>query len=140
MTSVETVHAVIGGFHLTGAKPEIIAKTIADVKAMRPEYVVPTHCSGFETIAVFAQEMPDPFLLNTAGTRYNFEAQCATSVLGLRAMRSGVHAHRWCAFHLFHLPPAELIQGIPRASLWRHAPIGSGMNTPARTTPTALMR
>jgi 7,8-dihydropterin-6-yl-methyl-4-(beta-D-ribofuranosyl)aminobenzene 5'-phosphate synthase len=74
MTGVEKVHAVIGGFHLTGAKPEIIAKTIADVKAMRPDYVVPTHCSGFETIAAFAREMPDQFILNTAGTRYYFEA------------------------------------------------------------------
>jgi 7,8-dihydropterin-6-yl-methyl-4-(beta-D-ribofuranosyl)aminobenzene 5'-phosphate synthase len=74
MTGIEKVHAVIGGFHLTGAKPEIIAKTIADVKAMRPEYIVPTHCSGFETIAAFAREMPDQFILNTAGTRYYFEA------------------------------------------------------------------
>ena len=74
MTGIEKVHAVIGGFHLTGAKPEIIAKTIADVKVMRPEYIVPTHCSGFETIAAFAREMPDQFILNTAGTRYTFEA------------------------------------------------------------------
>jgi 7,8-dihydropterin-6-yl-methyl-4-(beta-D-ribofuranosyl)aminobenzene 5'-phosphate synthase len=74
MTGIEKVHAVIGGFHLTGAKPEIVAKTIADVKAMRPEFIVPTHCSGFETIAAFAREMPDQFILNTAGTRYYFEA------------------------------------------------------------------
>lgn len=41
---------------------------------MRPDYVVPTHCSSFETIAAFAREMPDQFILNTAGTRYYFEA------------------------------------------------------------------
>jgi 7,8-dihydropterin-6-yl-methyl-4-(beta-D-ribofuranosyl)aminobenzene 5'-phosphate synthase len=75
MTGIEKVHAVIGGFHLTGAKPEVIEKTIADVKAMRPNYIVPTHCTGFEAITAFAREMPDQFILNTAGTRYVIEGQ-----------------------------------------------------------------
>jgi 7,8-dihydropterin-6-yl-methyl-4-(beta-D-ribofuranosyl)aminobenzene 5'-phosphate synthase len=70
MTGVEKVHAVIGGFHLTGAKPEVIRQTIADIKAICPDYIVPTHCTGFEAIAAFAREMPDQFILNTAGTRY----------------------------------------------------------------------
>ena len=70
MTGIEKVHAIVGGFHLTGAKPEIIQKTIADIKTIRPEYIVPTHCTGFEAISAFAREMPDQFILNTAGTRY----------------------------------------------------------------------
>jgi len=70
MTGMEKVHAVIGGFHLVGAKPEVIQKTIADIKAIGPEYVVPNHCTGFEAISAFAREMPDQFILNTAGTRY----------------------------------------------------------------------
>jgi 7,8-dihydropterin-6-yl-methyl-4-(beta-D-ribofuranosyl)aminobenzene 5'-phosphate synthase len=35
MTGMEKVHAVLGGFHLAGAKPEVIQKTIADIKAIR---------------------------------------------------------------------------------------------------------
>jgi len=70
MTGIEKVHAVIGGFHLTGAKPEMIQRTIEDIKAIHPDYIVPTHCTGFEAISAFAQEMPDQFILNTAGTRY----------------------------------------------------------------------
>lgn len=70
MTGTARVHAVIGGFHLTGAKPEVIRRTIADIEAVRPDYVVPMHCTGFEAIAAFAREMPDRFILNTAGTRY----------------------------------------------------------------------
>ena len=70
MTGIEKVHAVIGGFHLAGAKPELIQKTIADIKAIGPEYIVPTHCTGFETMIAFAQAMPNQFILNTAGTRY----------------------------------------------------------------------
>jgi 7,8-dihydropterin-6-yl-methyl-4-(beta-D-ribofuranosyl)aminobenzene 5'-phosphate synthase len=70
MTGMEKVHAVIGGFHLTGAKPDVIRQTIADIKTIRPDYIVPTHCTGFEAIVAFAREMPDQFILNTAGTRY----------------------------------------------------------------------
>jgi 7,8-dihydropterin-6-yl-methyl-4-(beta-D-ribofuranosyl)aminobenzene 5'-phosphate synthase len=70
MTGIEKVHLVIGGFHLTGAKPEVIQKTIADIKAINPEYIVPTHCTGFEAISAFAKEMPDQFILNIAGTSY----------------------------------------------------------------------
>ena len=70
MTGTDKIHAIIGGFHLTGAKPEIIQKTIADIKAIKPDYIVPTHCTGFEAISEFAKEMPDQFILNTAGTRY----------------------------------------------------------------------
>ncbi len=70
MTGMEKVHAVIGGFHLTGARPDVIQRTIADIKAIQPDYVVPAHCTGFEAIAAFAREMPDQFILNTAGTRY----------------------------------------------------------------------
>ena len=70
MTGIQKVHAVMGGFHLIGAKPEIIQKTITDIKTTAPEYIVPTHCTGFEAIVAFAREMPDQFILNTAGTRY----------------------------------------------------------------------
>ena len=70
MTGIEKVHAIVGGFHLTGAKPELIQKTIADIKTIRPDDIVPTHCTGFEAISAFAREMPDQFILNTAGTRY----------------------------------------------------------------------
>ena len=74
VTGIDKLHAVIGGFHLTGAKPEVIEKTVAGIKALRPDYVVPTHCTGYEAISAFAREMPDRFILNTAGTRYTMAA------------------------------------------------------------------
>jgi 7,8-dihydropterin-6-yl-methyl-4-(beta-D-ribofuranosyl)aminobenzene 5'-phosphate synthase len=72
ITGIEKVHAVLGGFHLTGSKPEIIQRTIADIKAMRPDYIVPTHCTGFPAITAFAREMPDQFILSTVGTKFTF--------------------------------------------------------------------
>jgi 7,8-dihydropterin-6-yl-methyl-4-(beta-D-ribofuranosyl)aminobenzene 5'-phosphate synthase len=70
LTGIEKVYAVMGGFHLTNAKAEVIQKTVAGIKAINPEYIVPTHCTGFEAVSAFAREMPDKFILNTVGTRY----------------------------------------------------------------------
>lgn len=70
----DRVHAIMGGFHLISAKPEVLKNTVADIKAMKPDYVVPAHCSGFETLMAFSREMPDQFILNTAGTQYTFTA------------------------------------------------------------------
>ncbi len=74
IAGTDKIHAVMGGFHLINAKPEIIQNTVADIKAMKPDYIVPTHCTGFEAILAFNKEMPGEFILNTAGTRYTFGA------------------------------------------------------------------
>jgi 7,8-dihydropterin-6-yl-methyl-4-(beta-D-ribofuranosyl)aminobenzene 5'-phosphate synthase len=74
VAGTDKVHAVMGGFHLINAKPEVIQNTVADIKAMKPDYIVPTHCTGFEAIVAFGREMPTEFTLNTAGTQYTFVA------------------------------------------------------------------
>ncbi len=70
MTGIDKVHAVIGGFHLIGAPMPKIQKTIADIKAINPDYIIPGHCAGWEAITGFEREMPKQFVLNMAGTRY----------------------------------------------------------------------
>jgi len=72
ISGTEKVHAVIGGFHLVNAAPEIIKKAVADMKQIAPDYIIPAHCTGFEAIAQLAIAMPEQFILNTAGTRYLF--------------------------------------------------------------------
>jgi len=74
VAGTQQLHAVLGGFHLINAKPEVIQQTVADMKAMRPDHIVPAHCTGFEAIVLFSQEMPMQFTLNTAATEYNFAA------------------------------------------------------------------
>ena len=71
-SGTDKVHAIMGGFHLINAKPEIIQNTVADIKAMKPDYIVPAHCTGFEAIVAFSREMPNQFIMNTAGTQYTF--------------------------------------------------------------------
>jgi len=75
ITGVETIYAVMGGFHLTGAANEpAIAPTVEALKKLNPAYIVPTHCTGRKAIMRIEQEMQDKFLLNMSGTRMVFAA------------------------------------------------------------------
>jgi 7,8-dihydropterin-6-yl-methyl-4-(beta-D-ribofuranosyl)aminobenzene 5'-phosphate synthase len=74
VAGTDKIHAVMGGFHLINAKAEVIQSTVTDIKAMKPDYIIPTHCTGFEAILAFAKEMPKEFIRNTAGTCYTFTA------------------------------------------------------------------
>jgi 7,8-dihydropterin-6-yl-methyl-4-(beta-D-ribofuranosyl)aminobenzene 5'-phosphate synthase len=73
ITGINQVHAVLGGFHLINAAPEITEATVAEIIDIDPDYVVPTHCTGFEAITSFRDAMPEQFILNTAGTTYAFD-------------------------------------------------------------------
>ncbi|HBA54995.1 MAG TPA: hypothetical protein DCZ04_11240, partial [Syntrophorhabdus aromaticivorans] len=60
--------------HLVNARKDVVDRSIEDIRSFAPDYIVPAHCTGFETVVRFAREMPDQFILNTAGTRYSFGA------------------------------------------------------------------
>jgi 7,8-dihydropterin-6-yl-methyl-4-(beta-D-ribofuranosyl)aminobenzene 5'-phosphate synthase len=72
ISGVNSVWAIMGGFHLATAKDEEIQRTIDEIKKLQPAMVVPSHCTGFKAITQFAQQMPDQFVLGVVGTRYLF--------------------------------------------------------------------
>ena len=68
------VHAIMGGFHLTGPIFEpTIGPTIEEMKKIDPDFVMPMHCTGWSAINQFAREMPEQFVLTTVGTTYVFQ-------------------------------------------------------------------
>jgi 7,8-dihydropterin-6-yl-methyl-4-(beta-D-ribofuranosyl)aminobenzene 5'-phosphate synthase len=69
---VDRVHAVLGGFHLSGDNEKLIDPTIEELKAINPDYVVPMHCTGWNAISRFAREIPGQFLLNSVGSTLYF--------------------------------------------------------------------
>jgi 7,8-dihydropterin-6-yl-methyl-4-(beta-D-ribofuranosyl)aminobenzene 5'-phosphate synthase len=69
---IDQIHAVLGGFHLSGPSEVLIEPTVAAMKEIAPEMIVPTHCTGWKAINRFEQEMPSQFVLNTVGTTYLF--------------------------------------------------------------------
>lgn len=72
ISGIDTVHAILGGFHLAPANDEEIERTIDAIEQIAPRMIVPTHCTGFGAIARFAQRMPDAFVLGAVGTTYLF--------------------------------------------------------------------
>jgi len=71
-TGVEKVHAILGGFHLIGAPKEKIMKTIEGLKLYAPQFLVPMHCTGFQALKMFADSMPEEFVLYSTGSRFIF--------------------------------------------------------------------
>jgi 7,8-dihydropterin-6-yl-methyl-4-(beta-D-ribofuranosyl)aminobenzene 5'-phosphate synthase len=75
ITGINRVHAIMGGFHLTGPAFEpIIDDTIKSMKQIGPDYVIPTHCTGRKAILAFEKAMPSQFLVNMSGTKLTFTA------------------------------------------------------------------
>jgi len=71
---MDKVHAILGGFHLSGKLFEpIIGPTIEEMKKIDPDVIVPMHCTGWKAINKFAEEMPEQFILNGVGTTYVFQ-------------------------------------------------------------------
>jgi 7,8-dihydropterin-6-yl-methyl-4-(beta-D-ribofuranosyl)aminobenzene 5'-phosphate synthase len=72
LTGIDTVFAVMGGFHLPNS--DVIQPTTDALKAIDPEYIVPAHCTGRKAVMHMEKEMPEKFLLNMAGTKLTFSA------------------------------------------------------------------
>jgi 7,8-dihydropterin-6-yl-methyl-4-(beta-D-ribofuranosyl)aminobenzene 5'-phosphate synthase len=73
-TGIEKVHAIVGGFHLAPAPDEIVAKTVAAFKEINPDYIIPMHCTGLNTIIAVHREMPKKLVMPSTGTRVIFGA------------------------------------------------------------------
>lgn len=71
LTGIQTIYAVIGGFHLTGTLfVPIIPATVAALQHINPRYLVPGHCTGWQAIHQIARTMPDAFIANSVGTNF----------------------------------------------------------------------
>ncbi len=74
VSGVEKVHAIVGGFHLAPAPDEIVAKTVEAFRAIDPDYIIPAHCTGLNTIIAIHREMPRKLVMPSTGTRVIFGA------------------------------------------------------------------
>ena len=73
-SGVNKVHAVIGGFHLAPYKEDYVRDTVAAIKEMDIDYVVPLHCTGEPFYEMAKAEMPNKLLRSYTGTRFVFNA------------------------------------------------------------------
>jgi 7,8-dihydropterin-6-yl-methyl-4-(beta-D-ribofuranosyl)aminobenzene 5'-phosphate synthase len=73
LTGVDRVHGLVGGLHLTSADMwPAIGPTLDELEALRPEVVVPGHCTGWRATHELARRLPDAFTATSVGTRLRF--------------------------------------------------------------------
>jgi 7,8-dihydropterin-6-yl-methyl-4-(beta-D-ribofuranosyl)aminobenzene 5'-phosphate synthase len=71
LTGVDKIHAIVGGFHLNGPLfAPIVEPTVDALAALAPEVVVPAHCTGWDASHRMATRLPDAFIQNSVGTRF----------------------------------------------------------------------
>ncbi len=70
----EKIHAVLGGFHLSGALYEdAIEPTIRALQDdVDHDYIIPCHCTGWKAINTIIQRMPQKFIQPSVGTKFVF--------------------------------------------------------------------
>ncbi|MGE5841021.1 MAG: MBL fold metallo-hydrolase [Deltaproteobacteria bacterium] len=70
ISEVDRIHAVLGGFHLSGPQFEpIIDETIQAIKNMDPKVFVPMHCTGWNAVHRLEETFPDAFVINSVGSK-----------------------------------------------------------------------
>jgi 7,8-dihydropterin-6-yl-methyl-4-(beta-D-ribofuranosyl)aminobenzene 5'-phosphate synthase len=71
LTGLDTVYAVMGGFHLGGPLFEpLIPRVCAEFEQLSPAVIVPAHCTGWAAQRALADRFPGAFIQNTVGTRF----------------------------------------------------------------------
>ncbi|MFP4642085.1 MAG: MBL fold metallo-hydrolase [Dehalococcoidia bacterium] len=70
ITGERRVFCIVGGTHLITASPEHLNKTVDALRQMEVQRIGASHCTGFQASCRLAQEFPDHFFLNNAGTSF----------------------------------------------------------------------
>ena len=71
ITGIDRVHAVLGGFHLSGMLYEhIIPDTVAALRDIGPQVIAPSHCTGMRATHALADAFPGEFIPSSVGTKY----------------------------------------------------------------------
>ena len=73
-TGVDRIHAVMGGFHLAPEKDEYVQETVAAIKQINPDFVLPMHCTGELFTRLVEHDMPGKLIRINTGTRVVFKA------------------------------------------------------------------
>ena len=72
VSGVSQLHAVIGGFHLVTAPQDYIEQTVTELESLKPDVVIPMHCSGADFIEAMRRRMPNQLVTTNVGTRFTF--------------------------------------------------------------------
>jgi 7,8-dihydropterin-6-yl-methyl-4-(beta-D-ribofuranosyl)aminobenzene 5'-phosphate synthase len=72
ITGVPKVHAVIGGFHLSGLKEERVTRVVDAFHDLEVDWIVPQHCTGLEAMATMMHRLPQEMVPSSVGSVFTF--------------------------------------------------------------------
>jgi 7,8-dihydropterin-6-yl-methyl-4-(beta-D-ribofuranosyl)aminobenzene 5'-phosphate synthase len=72
VSGVSKIHAVIGGFHLSGLDAERIDRVVDALRGFEVDYLVPQHCTGAEAFVRLAQRMGKELVVSSTGSTFTF--------------------------------------------------------------------
>jgi 7,8-dihydropterin-6-yl-methyl-4-(beta-D-ribofuranosyl)aminobenzene 5'-phosphate synthase len=74
VSGVQKVHALIGGFHLGPAPLDYTKHIVSEIVELKPDIVVPMHCSGQNFIEAMQEIAPDRLFIGSTGAQLTFGA------------------------------------------------------------------
>jgi 7,8-dihydropterin-6-yl-methyl-4-(beta-D-ribofuranosyl)aminobenzene 5'-phosphate synthase len=72
VSGVAKVHAIMGGFHLGPAPADYLTQVVSEIGQLKPDVLIPMHCSGLNFTQEAQRQMPGKVLTTTTGTRITF--------------------------------------------------------------------
>jgi 7,8-dihydropterin-6-yl-methyl-4-(beta-D-ribofuranosyl)aminobenzene 5'-phosphate synthase len=72
VAGVPKIHAVIGGFHLSGLSEDRITQVVDAFRRFEIDYIVPQHCTGIEAIAAMLYRLPGKVVVSSVGSTFTF--------------------------------------------------------------------
>ncbi|HEY6621079.1 MAG TPA: MBL fold metallo-hydrolase [Steroidobacteraceae bacterium] len=73
-SGITKLHGLVGGFHLGPAPADYTRHIVAEILELKPDVVVPMHCSGEDFVEIMHEQAPDRLLLGSSGARLTFGA------------------------------------------------------------------
>jgi 7,8-dihydropterin-6-yl-methyl-4-(beta-D-ribofuranosyl)aminobenzene 5'-phosphate synthase len=71
ISGIDSIYAVMGGFHLAGEENESrIDLTAKELRRLSPKLIVPSHCTGWRGMRALAKALPEAFVWNSVGNLY----------------------------------------------------------------------
>jgi 7,8-dihydropterin-6-yl-methyl-4-(beta-D-ribofuranosyl)aminobenzene 5'-phosphate synthase len=74
VSGIERVHAIVGGFHLGPAPADYLAEVVSEIRKLKPDVLIPMHCSGLNFVQEARRQMPENVLVTTTGSRITLGA------------------------------------------------------------------
>jgi 7,8-dihydropterin-6-yl-methyl-4-(beta-D-ribofuranosyl)aminobenzene 5'-phosphate synthase len=74
VSGVDKLHALLGGFHLGPAPMDYTKHVVSEIVDLKPDIVVPMHCSGENFVEAMREIAPDRLFLGSTGATLTFGA------------------------------------------------------------------